>query len=145
VDDLKYQKPVGRTTSPSNDADSKASEEVAEEERTDRIVRPTADADISGELLTLKMRYKAPDGDTSKKLEWPVTDSGKKFANATDDFQFATAVAGFGLLLRDSQYKGNLTFAADLELAESGIGDDEQGYRAEFLDLVRTAKKLKGE
>jgi Ca-activated chloride channel family protein len=122
VDDLKYQK----TTAAVEKMDDK-------------------DADMSNELLTLKMRYKAPDGDTSMKLEWPVTDSGHKFADASDDFQFATAVAGFGLLLRDSQYKGNLTFAADLELAQSGLGEDEHGYRAEFLDMVRTAKKLKGE
>ena len=80
------------------------------------------------------MRYKAPDGDTSKKLEWPITDAGKTFGEATDDFQFASAVAGFGLLLRNSQYKGNLTFAADLELAQSGIGADEHGYRAEFVE-----------
>jgi Ca-activated chloride channel family protein len=122
VDDLKYQK----TTAAADKTEDK-------------------DADASTELLTLKMRYKAPDGDTSKKLEWPVTDGGQKFADATDDFQFATAVAGFGLLLRDSQYKGNLTFAADLELAQSGLDEDAQGYRAEFLEMVRTARKLKGE
>ena len=67
------------------------------------------------------------------------------FAAASDDFQFAAAVAGFGLLLRDSQYKGNLSFAADLELAQSGLGPDDGGYRAEFLDMVRAATKLKGE
>jgi Ca-activated chloride channel family protein len=100
---------------------------------------------MTKELLTLKMRYKAPDGDTSKKLEWPVTDGGKSFADASGDFKFASAVAGFGLLLRDSQYKGNLKYAAVLELAQSGVGPDEHGYRAEFLDLVKTAAKLKGE
>ncbi len=128
VDDLKYQKPVAPTA------------EGSAEPRP----QPPA-ADVSQELLTLKMRYKAPDGDTSKKLEWPVTDGGKAFGEATDDFQFASAVAGFGLLLRDSQYKGTLTYAADLELAQSGVGTDEHGYRAEFLDMVRKAKKLKGE
>ncbi len=123
VDELKYQKTF--------------------ESRTD--VRYAQVAPYSGELLTLKMRYKVPDGDTSKKLEWPITDGGKSFGEATDDFQFASAVAGFGLLLRDSQYKGNLTYAADLELAQSGLGPDEHGYRAEFLDMVRKAKQLKGE
>jgi len=124
VDDLKYQKKSARN---SDRADEKKSN------------------DESDELLTLKMRYKAPDGDTSKKLEWPVKDDAQAFAEASDDYQFAAAVAGFGLLLRDSQYKGNLTLAAVLELAQSGLGHDEKGYRSEFLDIVRKAQQLKGE
>jgi Ca-activated chloride channel family protein len=100
---------------------------------------------VNGELLTLKMRYKQPDGDTSRKLEWAVSDEGKSYRAASADFQFAAAVAGFGLLLRDSQYKGNLTYAAVLELAQSGIGQDQHGYRAEFLELARRAKALRGE
>ena len=91
------------------------------------------------------MRYKAPDGDTSKKLEWPVTDDGKSFSAASGDLKFAASVAGFGLLLRNSQYKGNLTYAATLELAQSGIGEDPHGYRKEFLDMVRKAKELRHE
>ncbi len=105
--------------------------------------QPT-EAAASDELLTLKMRYKAPDGDTSKKLEWPVTDEGHSFTEATGDLQFATAVAGFGLLLRDSQYKGNLTHDAVVELAEAGVGADTHGYRRELVDLVRRAKSLSG-
>jgi Ca-activated chloride channel family protein len=138
VDPLKYQKPVGRTILSDLSADKRE-----DSNRTDKIVRPTDDA--SNELLTLKMRYKSPDGDTSKKLEWPITDGGQSYGEATDDFQFASAVAGFGLMLRDSQYKGDLTYAAVLDLAQSGIGADERGYRREFLDLVREAKKLKHE
>jgi Ca-activated chloride channel family protein len=91
------------------------------------------------------MRYKQPEGDTSKKLEWPVTDKGQAFAAASDDFQFAAATAGFGLLLRDSQYKGNLSYAAVLEVAQSVVGEDKHGYRAEFLDMVRKAKELRHE
>ena len=91
------------------------------------------------------MRYKAPEGDTSKKLEWPVSDDDKAFRAASADCQFAAAVAGFGLLLRDSQYKGNLTYAAVLELAQAAVGEDEHGYRSEFLDMVRRAKSLLGE
>jgi Ca-activated chloride channel family protein len=97
------------------------------------------------ELLTLKMRYKAPDGDTSKKLEWPITDDGKSFSAASADLKFAASVAGFGLLLRNSQFKGNLTFAAAIELAQGGIGEDPHGYRKEFLDMVRKAKELRHE
>jgi Ca-activated chloride channel family protein len=101
--------------------------------------------DQSRELLTLKMRYKEPQGDASRKLEWPVIDEGQAFGAASDDFQFAAAVAGLGLVLRDSQYKGNLTPAAVLELAQGAIGRDEQGYRAEFLELVHRAKSLRGD
>jgi Ca-activated chloride channel family protein len=129
VDDLKYQRPDAKYRIVLNDG------EVVE----------TGATDVSDELLTLKMRYKAPECDTSKKLEWPVTDDGKAFAAASRDCQFAAAVAGFGMLLRDSQYKGNLTFAAVLELAQGGLGDDPHGYRKEFLDIVRTAQKLSGE
>jgi Ca-activated chloride channel family protein len=118
VDDLKYQQPAT---------------EIGD------------DAEIGGELLTLKMRYKTPEGDTSKKLEWPVTDDGKAFSAASEDCQFASAVAGFGMLLRNSQHKGNLTYAAALELAQSALGEDEHGYRSEFLDMLRKAKSLKGE
>jgi Ca-activated chloride channel family protein len=126
VDDLKYQQP-GDTPSRVDDHDS-----------------DDAASETSRELLTLKMRYKQPDGDTSRKLEWPVTDDGDSFSAATDDFQFAAAVAGFGMLLRNSEHKGNLTFAADLELAQSGVGNDKYGYRAEFVDMIRRAKTLRG-
>ena len=130
VDELKYQK-------------SQTSGGSAEPRPQPPAI--TSDAKESDELLTLKMRYKAPDGDTSKKLEWAVKDDAKSFSDATDDYQFASAVAGFGLLLRDSQYKGNLKFAAVEELAQGGIGRDEHGYRAEFLKMVEKAQKLKGE
>jgi Ca-activated chloride channel family protein len=120
VDDLKYQQPPATA-----EADNKR--------------------EPSNELLTLKMRYKQPDGDTSKKLEWPVSDDGKAFSAASPDFQFATAAAGFGLLLRDSQYKGNLTYGAVLEVAQSAVGEDQDGYRAEFVELVRRAKELRHE
>jgi Ca-activated chloride channel family protein len=107
--------------------------------------RPQSPENASDELLTLKMRYKAPDGDTSKKLEWPVKDDAQTFSDASDDYQFAAAVAGFGLMLRDSQYKGNLKFPVVLELAQGGLGRDEKGYRSEFLDMVQKAQQLKGE
>jgi Domain of unknown function (DUF3520) len=141
VDDLKYQQPVGGTIMSVEDGTQPESAEA-----TDKSVRPTSDeADVSGELLTLKMRYKQPEGDTSRKLEWAVTDDGKAFGKASTDYQFAAAVAGFGLLLRDSQHKGNLTYAAILELAQAGLGSDEHGYRAELVEMVRRAKSLRGE
>jgi Ca-activated chloride channel family protein len=102
----------------------------------------TPAATESNELLTLKLRYKAPDGDTSQLVSFPVTDSGKKFSQASPDFVWAAAVAQFGLLLRDSTHKGNATMASVLEMAQSSRGADKQGYRTEFLELVNAATRL---
>lgn len=98
----------------------------------------------SGELLTLKLRYKQPEDDTSKLLEFPVVDTGMTWAETDADFKFAAAVAGFGMLLRDSEHKGSATFDSILELAEEGRGEDRYGYRAEFIELVGAAKTLPG-
>ncbi len=109
-------------------------------EETDKIVHPTSD--VSDELLTLKMRYKEPEGDVSRKLEWPISDADTAFGDATVDYRFAAAVAGFGLLLRDSQYKGDATYDAVAEIALNSVGSDPHGYRAELVELVRRAKEL---
>ncbi|MFT3868552.1 MAG: von Willebrand factor type A domain-containing protein [Nibricoccus sp.] len=102
----------------------------------------TAKADASPELLTLKLRYKAPSSDVSSKLEFPLIDIGEVFANASQDFKFAAAVAGFGMLLRESPHKGTTSFEAVQGWAESGLGEDANGYRHEFMDLVRKAKGI---
>jgi Ca-activated chloride channel family protein len=107
--------------------------------------KPSDAATPSPELLTVALRYKAPDGDTSQLIEVPVTDSGTDLGSATPDTRFAAAVAAFGMLLRDSPHKGDATFDAVLELAESNLGDDLEGYRREFLQLVRKAKALKAD
>jgi Ca-activated chloride channel family protein len=96
----------------------------------------------SGELFTLKLRYKQPDGDTSKLLTIPVRDARGSYARASTDFQFAASVAAFGMLLRDSPYKGTATYDAVLELGGEGARRDPHGYRAAFLDLVREARAL---
>jgi Ca-activated chloride channel family protein len=98
----------------------------------------------SGEMLTLKLRYKEPDGDTSTKIEFPLTDNGKPFVDASEDFQFASAVASFGMLLRNSDHKGNSTLDNVLEIAQGASHHDPHGYRAEFLELARLAKQLAG-
>lgn len=97
----------------------------------------------SSEMLTVKLRYKKPDGDKSELLERAVVDDGKQFANASADFKFAAAVAEFGMLLRDSEFKGSGTLGAVLEWAQEGKGADTNGYRAGFLELVRKAEVLK--
>ncbi|MFZ5833570.1 MAG: vWA domain-containing protein [Planctomycetota bacterium] len=100
---------------------------------------------LSNEMLTLKLRYKAPDGDTSRLLEFPLVDEGAEFGRASRDFQFAAAVASFGMLLRGSEHKGSATYGAVLEIADSAKGADKHGYRAELLEMVRRAKSLSGQ
>jgi len=98
--------------------------------------------EVSAELLTLKVRHKEPDSTTSRLHQFPVSDSGETLGSASGDFKFAAAVAAFGMLLRDSPHKGDVTFDGVLELARSGKGSDSWGYRGEFLDLVRKAKEM---
>ena len=76
----------------------------------------------SPELLTVKLRYKEPEGETSKLLERSFVDSGAQFANASPDLKFAAAVAEFGMILRGSEFKGNGTFGAVTEWAQEGKG-----------------------
>jgi Ca-activated chloride channel family protein len=101
-----------------------------------------SEAADSGELMTLKLRYKEPDGQASKLLEFPVTDGGATYAKASGDFKFAASVAAFGMILRDSPHKGQVTLDGVVELAEEGKGADAHGYRGEFIELVRKAKGL---
>nr|MBA2586772.1 DUF3520 domain-containing protein [Chthoniobacterales bacterium] len=97
---------------------------------------------FSEEMLTVKLRYKKPDGDKSGLVERTVMDDGKQFAHASADFQFAAAVAEFGMILRDSPHKGTGTLGAVLEWAQQSKGRDESGYRAGFLELARKARGL---
>lgn len=94
----------------------------------------------SNESLTVKLRYKEPDGDTSKKIELAVIDD--KADNVSTDFRFAAAVAMFGQLLSDSSYKGEATFDKVISLAKTALDGDEQGYRREFIRLAESAKGL---
>jgi Domain of unknown function (DUF3520)/von Willebrand factor len=95
-------------------------------------------------VLTVKLRYKKPDGNKSELMERAVVDDGKEFANASPDFKFAAAVAEFGMLLSNSEFKGNGTLDTVLEWAEEGKGNDPNGHRIEFLELVRKARTIKG-
>lgn len=124
VDPLKYQG-AGEASKEKEDAD-------------------LTDAARSGELLTLKLRYQPPAGGKSTLLTVPVKDSGQRFTAATTDFQFAAAVASFGMILRDSKFKGNTSYAAVIETATAAKGPDQQGLRNEFLKIVTQAKTLAG-
>jgi len=106
------------------------------------IARRLTEEAASGELVTLRLRYKEPDGKKSKLVEHAVGDEGKRFGEASADLRFASAVASFGMVLRGSAYCGDLTLAAVEEFAISAVGDDPEGHRTEFVELVRVAREL---
>ncbi len=107
IDGLKYQTPTA-TTTPSN----------------------------PNELMQVKLRYKQPTGDTSALMSQTILDQSVPIDRATMDTQFASSVAMFGLLLRDSEFKGSASIASILELATRSKGADKEGYRQEFIQLV---------
>jgi len=94
------------------------------------------------EIMTIKLRYKKPDGEKSKLIVHPLKDRDIVLAKASDNFRFSAAVAAFGMLLRDSEYKGDTTYESVLKLARDGKGKDFFGYRAEFIQLVEKCSLL---
>ncbi len=102
------------------------------------VPRPAAHSD---ELLTLKLRYKAPSGSVSQNFDVPVANEITPFADASVDFKFASAVAAFGMILRHSEFVGSATLRLVLQWAKEGLGLDRSGYRREFLNLVRSARR----
>jgi Ca-activated chloride channel family protein len=114
VDPLKYQKEINANTKTS---------------KTD-------------EIMTVKFRYKAPDGDVSKLIEHPVMDKQIPIAKTSDNFRFAASVAQFGMLIRNSEFKSNASYTDVLSLARKAKGNDEEGYRSEFVRLVESAQLL---
>lgn len=95
----------------------------------------------AGELGEWRVRFKAPGQTEAKEISQPIAVPGSAAA-PTADFQFAAAVAGFGQLLRTSPFTGQWTYDDALALARAGRGTDAQGYRAEFMQLVETARSL---
>lgn len=126
VDPLKYQ--------PTDDVDA---EEAAQPQAPE-----DSDESATKEILTLKIRHKPPQGDVSEKLAFPLVNESVPFQEADTDFQFAVAVAGFGMQLRNSTHAGTWTMDDVIATATNAKGDDEHGLRAEFLELARTAERL---
>jgi Ca-activated chloride channel homolog len=112
VDPLKYQTPRAQT--PSNDS----------------------------ELVTIKMRYKQPTGSKSVLFDKVVKTGQTSFALSSENFRFAASVAAFGMMLRDSEHKNDLTWSRIAEMATSARGGDEDGYRAEFIRLIKAASEM---
>jgi Ca-activated chloride channel homolog len=94
------------------------------------------------ELLTVKFRYKKPDAGESKLLEYPVKENQFSTDASSDNFRFAAAVAEFGMLLRNSEFKSKASFNNVLTLARRSKGTDEEGYRSEFIELVKNVQLL---
>ncbi|WP_421764146.1 YfbK domain-containing protein [Ekhidna sp.] len=108
----------------------------------DPLKYQTNDQKIVGsnkELLTVKFRYKEPNGTKSKLITEVVENEIRRSSHNLD---WSMAVAGFGMLLRDSEYKGDLQYADVLQMAKSSKGTDEFGYRSEFIELVGLVKSM---
>lgn len=112
IDPLKYQKPV----TPLNTA--------------------------RGELATVKMRYKEPAGLQSRLFEAVVKSTDGSFASASEDLRFSASVAAFGMLLRESEFRGDITYRKVIEMATSARGSDPDGYRSEFIRMVSAASGM---
>jgi len=97
----------------------------------------------SSEYLTIKLRYKKPDGKTSMLLEKPVKGYISDLEDCSDNLRFAAAVSEFGMILRNSEFKGNATLDGAAKLARSARGEDEDGYRSELIRLINTAKDMR--
>ncbi|MCC3414939.1 MULTISPECIES: VWA domain-containing protein [unclassified Microcoleus] len=102
----------------------------------------TASTSQTDELMQVKLRYKNPNETVSQLITQSVIDKPVKLENASANFRFAAAVAAFGMVLRDSEYKGAANFDQVLRLASQAKGEDKEGYRAEFIRLVENCKTL---
>ena len=103
-------------------------------------VKPAAGA--TSEIMTVKFRYKPVGQQESRLIETAVADRGESFVASSENFRFSAAVAGFGMLLRDSKFKNALTYEDVIEIAKGAVGEDESGDRAEFVRLVKTCALL---
>ncbi|MBL9019265.1 MAG: VWA domain-containing protein [Myxococcales bacterium] len=101
-----------------------------------------APASASQELLTVKIRYKEPDGKTSKLLSRPLANTKVELAKTSADLRWAAAMAGFGMMLRESPHRGNLNWVQVQAMAKGAVGTDAEGYRAQALLLIEQAVKL---
>jgi Ca-activated chloride channel family protein len=94
------------------------------------------EASNTNELATIKFRYKKPDSDKSILMTETILHTALPVTQTSDNFRFSAAVAGFGMLLRESEFKGSINYGNVLTLARASKGEDKDGYRAEFIRLV---------
>ena len=92
----------------------------------------------SKELMTIKLRYKQPDGDVSKLIVHPLVDSNVPLAKTSENFRWSASVAAFGMLLRESEYVKDFSYDQVVQMAQKAKGEDEEGYRTEFINMVKS-------
>ena len=108
-----------------------------------KFVQPAQVKGDSPDSFVVRLRYKQPEGDKSTLIERGVVDQGLDYSQASLDFKLASAVAGFGMLLRNSPSKGNLGYPAVIELATPTLAHDPHGYRKEFIELIHKASQAR--
>lgn len=116
--------------------------------KTDSRYQPVKDVAVANDLNEvgfLKVRFKAPEGDVSKEMSFPIdpAQAKKSVSEASADFKFASAVAYFGEVLHESAFADNLSLTEIAKLAESALGEDKFGYRREFVEMVNNARAVK--
>jgi Ca-activated chloride channel family protein len=97
-------------------------------------------ASRSSDLLTVRLRYKEPAGSTSRLITARL--ENRPSGRSSEDMRFASSVAAFAMLLRDSEHRGSLTFDRVIEMARGARGADPEGYRGEFIGMVQAARTL---
>jgi len=100
------------------------------------------DAFANEELMTVKLRYRSPNGMASQMFARSLMNENIEIGSASENTRFAAAVAEFGMLLRHSKLKGHSSFENCLALAKQSTGDDPEGYRSEFVSLIEKSAEL---
>lgn len=124
-------------------AKSPASARTSDPLKYQKTLPKTAAFDTN-EIMTVKLRYKPPKENVSRLIERTVMHTDIALEESSTNFKFAAAVAGFGMLLRESEFKKDLTYRDVIALAKEAKGSDEMGYRTEFIGLVKTCALLHG-
>lgn len=96
----------------------------------------------ASDLMALRIRYKAPNSDKSQLIENHVATAATALAGTSDDFRFAASVASFGMLLRQSPYRGDYTFDKAKALAKGALGHDKENYRHDFISMIDQANSI---
>ncbi len=125
---------------------------ITDEKESENIIIPSelryqnqnviSNPDFKGELAQISIRYKSPTEEKSALVKTIVPNKSKKMKDCSEDFLFAAAVAQYAMILRDSPFKGNAGFANTIELAQNNKGRDTEGYRAEFIRLLKLAESI---
>ncbi|WP_137904692.1 vWA domain-containing protein [Chryseobacterium sp. 2VB] len=116
--------------------------DFAPKESSMKYTRNTSSKEFGEELATIKFRYKKPDGDTSREISQIVKNTENRISSASPDFKFASSVAWFGLVLRNSELITKKDLSDIENLAKQGKSKDEEGYRSEFIRLIESYKAI---